>query len=298
MRIKILLIIQATLILLAITTGIEAFAGSVYYDNDTQKNAVKEELLLLLMQETLIEGIEEAFAYPILNDLEEKEDHLKTMKKFDKLAARFRIAASIGAPGNEVLSIDFENVIVAKYEMQLAAASMFSTFESTKELAPVNVEQFEDTVDSVIYLSDRLIEDFIFKDMEGNILSDTKYAALLHLVKMRITILKAIEEAFAYTLLNNIIEKDDFGDSLKEFDLLAGEYKKLEYITLSESQAMADLYARMITAKERLAGTAKKMLDTFEMEGTVKPTEALEFENNIHEFTYVYNRLFDEFVGK
>ena len=298
MRIKILLIIQATLILLAITTGIEAFAGSVYYDNDTQKNAVKEELLLLLMQETLIEGIEEAFAYPILNDLEEKEDHLKTMKKFDKLAARFRIAASIGAPGNEVLSIDFENVIVAKYEMQLAAASMSSTFESTKELAPVNVEQFEDTVDSVIYLSDRLIEDFIFKDMEGNILSDTKYAALLHLVKMRITILKAIEEAFAYTLLNNIIEKDDFGDSLKEFDLLAGEYKKLEYITLSESQAMADLYARMITAKERLAGTAKKMLDTFEMEGTVKPTEALEFENNIHEFTYVYNRLFDEFVGK
>lgn len=114
------------------------------------------------IQSDLLEGVEEAFAYLILDDVNEKNEFFKKMDDFEKRVNNY-IKFSSDIPGDDIDDKELETlntIIKAQKNLVASATAMFESFESGS-LDLNTVQAFEDDIDEIVPLVDILIDDEI-----------------------------------------------------------------------------------------------------------------------------------------
>ena len=109
------------------------------------------------MKSVILEGIEEAFAYPLLDKIIEKEEFYEKMNHFDLLAEEFSIIGHIGAADEELETQLFHNIISNKENLVDAASQMFEDYENNGKINLSSVELFEEKIDILVPLIDEFI---------------------------------------------------------------------------------------------------------------------------------------------
>jgi len=109
------------------------------------------------MKAVTLEGIEEAFAYPLLDAVIEKEEFYENMNHFDLLAKEFAIIAHIDEDGEEIETELFYNIISNKEKLVDSATLMFENYEKVGKIDVQYLELFEENIDTTIPLIDEFI---------------------------------------------------------------------------------------------------------------------------------------------
>jgi len=113
------------------------------------------------IQSDLLEGVEEAFAYVILDDVNEKNEFFKKMDDFEKRVNYYIIFSADGQGDDDAEQIETLNKIIKVQKNLVASATvMFESFESGS-LDLKTVQAFEDDIDAIVPLVDKLIEEEI-----------------------------------------------------------------------------------------------------------------------------------------
>ena len=110
---------------------------------------------------------------------------------------------------------------------------------------------------------------------------------------MRADMLEGVEEAFAYIILKDKIEKEDYAKKVKEFDVMADSFQKTGAL---KEDGLEKTYAAMQNTKAALVSSIDKLHSDFEKKGSVTKHEVREVEDALHRFDSAYFDLFDEYM--
>ena len=163
MRISIGRKLTISYLLVALLVGVLGVIGySNMRETGKQVDVIREEsarlVILTDMKSQIIEGIEEAFAYPLLDDPQEKAEFYEKLDQFDSMAAQFEHIARVGLPGQEVETELYKQIITAKGVLEIAAGNMFESYERDGAVNQSHVASFEEAIYDVIPLIDRFLE--------------------------------------------------------------------------------------------------------------------------------------------
>lgn len=245
-------IFAIALLLLGAALAWPAMAGA---KPGPMEQELRANLMLAAMQADLLEAIEEAFAYQLLNQPEEKDDFKRKIADFDALAARFAKTGYLKMPGNERMARDYPALLAAVSEMRRAADAMFAKYEAGGEADLAAVRIFEEGVDKVTRLYDKLMEDTAHSDIKRAHAGNRKGQQAIHLIRMQSKVLEAVEEAMAALLLNDRQEEKDFYMLLKDFDRWAMEFQKKGLLDDGAKEA----FQAVLAARQAMEAQAKKL---------------------------------------
>ena len=118
-------------------------------------------LFIVLLHANILEAIQEAMAYPVLNDKAEKKDYLEKMAAIDTYIGAFQKTGILNRPGVEKRKEIFSTMLEKKNAMTAAALKMFADFEKTQKLSPEDVRVFEESIDAFTSVFDAMAKEFI-----------------------------------------------------------------------------------------------------------------------------------------
>jgi len=110
------------------------------------------------MRSTFLKGVKEVYAYPLLNDPNEKEKFYGKMGEFDILAGEFESIARIGQAGQEEESELFNKIVANKKDLVISANNVFELYEKNGKVGVQAIEVFESEINTLIPLFDQFIE--------------------------------------------------------------------------------------------------------------------------------------------
>jgi len=110
------------------------------------------------MKAAILEGIEEAFAYPLLDAVIEKEEFYENMNRFDLLTEEFVLIAHIGEVDEQIETQLLNKIILTKERLVDSATIMFEDYESSRKISVLYLELFEQDIDTLIPLIDEFID--------------------------------------------------------------------------------------------------------------------------------------------
>jgi len=116
------------------------------------------------MQADVLEGIEEALAYLVLDDESEKQDFMAKMADFDEAAEKYQSIA-LRADNDEEEEALFSSIVEAKADLLEAADEMFVAFEEDSSDLANHIHTFETHIDEISGLLDEL-EEIEIQDLE------------------------------------------------------------------------------------------------------------------------------------
>jgi hypothetical protein len=144
-----------------VSTLMDQLAAGVVMDVHTRAAEMaaceRAMLQLLLMKSDVLEGVEEAFGYLLLDEAEERADFFKKMDDFDQLAAKFKRMEFLNAAGREDTAVLFYELMAAKERLVVESLSMFVSFETGKMVPYLNVRRFEIAVDKLTLIYEQLL---------------------------------------------------------------------------------------------------------------------------------------------
>lgn len=245
------------------------------------KQKLRANLMLAAMQADILEAIEEAFAYQLLNQPEEKTDFQRKMADFDSLAARFQKTGYLEMPGNERVAQDYPALLAAKKEMQQAAEVMFAKYESAGKADLPAVRIFEERVDKVTRLYDKLMEDTAHAELKRAYAGNRQARQAIHLIRMQSKVLEAVEEAMASLLLNDRQEEKDFFMRLQDFDRWASEFQDKGLL----DKGVGKKFSAMLAARQAMEAQAKKLFAMKRDQGKAWTQALTTFEEKVDHLT-------------
>ncbi len=252
-------------------------------------------LMIGSMQTDMLEGVEEAFAYLLLDSKMEKSEFFDKMRDFDAQAKEFKTLAKKHSAGKNILEL-FGGVQVARVNLEKVAKRMFASFEKTGAPVQVDVRMFDDAVEQLGGLWETLMQAGISESLQKRFIDDKQAASSMHLYHMHAAVLKAVEETFAYLLLNDPVERADFVKKMKEFHTLAEEFKAMRHVYRSEDRLLAIMFHRTMAAKEMVSVSALTLFRDFEREGTPDPEDLLAFEHAVDVFSVTFEQLLEAYI--
>ncbi len=110
------------------------------------------------MKSRILEGIQEAFAYPLLGDPLEKAEFYTNLEQFDTLVAEFKEIAHIGRPGQTEETQLLNQIVAAKEALKIVAVNMIGSYENDGSVNLSQVAAFETEINIVIPLIDKFLE--------------------------------------------------------------------------------------------------------------------------------------------
>ena len=192
------------------------------------------------MQSDLLEGIEAAFTYLILNTQDEKLEFYLKMDDFEDRARNY-IQFDLDHTEDVEKSDKLIEIIQTQRSLVDSAEVMFESFEDG-DLGRKSILAFENHVDEIESLVDELIEmeiadiyehvDEIEKSVLDSDIStesishieNVQIPALIETNRIQLDLLEGIEEAFAYLILNDENEKLEFYLKMEDFEDHAKNY--------------------------------------------------------------------------
>ncbi|MCH8297303.1 MAG: HAMP domain-containing protein [Chloroflexi bacterium] len=164
MRISIGQKLTLSFLLVSLLVGILGFVGFTnMMETAKQIDVITEQETPALIKLTeikshILEGIEEAFAYPLLGDPVEKTEFYTNLEQFDASVAEFREIARIGQPGQTEETQLFKQIVAAKEALKIVADNMFESYEIDGRVNLSQVAAFESEINIVVPLIDRFLE--------------------------------------------------------------------------------------------------------------------------------------------
>jgi hypothetical protein len=263
------------------------------------KNAGQAELRVGLMigsmQADMLEGVEEAFAYLLLDSKLEKSEFFDKMRDLDAQARKFKKLAKQHSAGKNILEL-FGGVQAARVKLEKAANRMFASFEKTGAPVQTDIMMFEDAVDQLTGLWETLMQAGVSESLRKRFIDDKQAASSMHLHHMHAALLEAVEEAFAYLLLNEPVERADFVKNMKDFNRLAAEFKAMGHLYKPGNERHAVQFHKMMAAKEMVSASAQAMFWDFTREGTPDHEDLLEFEHAVDAFGVSFEQLLEDYI--
>jgi len=125
---------------------------------DIREHEVPAAILLQEIESDILEGIKEAFAYLLLNDLTEKAKFLEKMSEVDELFSKFETVAAIGTAEEEEESALFRKIEEGQLLLLAHAERMFTDFEKEGVVNSELVVAFEESVDEILPLINEFVE--------------------------------------------------------------------------------------------------------------------------------------------
>ena len=110
------------------------------------------------MKSQLLEGIEGALAYPLLDDPSEKAEFYEKLRQFDIFAAEFEEITHIGQPGQEEETELFKQIVTSKEAFVKTAVNIFEGYERNGTVNLLHVDAFHNEIDTILPLIDRFLE--------------------------------------------------------------------------------------------------------------------------------------------
>ena len=124
-----------------------------------------------------------------------------------------------------------------------------------------------------------------------NELTQRHTPTLTILQTMESDVLEGIEEAFAYTVLNNELEKQEFEERMADFDVSAAAFQAIAGSQDEEVAEELDTYTSIVQAKEDLVEAANLMFVDFENLGTTSSRSVGAFETNVEQIAAAFEEL-------
>ena len=246
------------------------------------------------MHGVMMEAIEEALAYPVLAEPEEKEDFEGKVREFDLLAVMFEKQAGLDAAGNSDLKASYDDLIAKKKTLVSDAEDFFAVYEKKGMVTDGDVVVLEESIDGFTSAFGPFTESY-FAMVGEEALKDNDHARVaLDLLTMHHTLMEGIEEAFGYVLLNESNEKEEFIANIQMFDDAGAALVNDDYLGESENKAKLAAYTSVMSAKERMVDAAYVMFAEFEDTGEVSKSTADAFEKEVDATTTAYDKLLDE----
>jgi hypothetical protein len=276
------------------TTPVPTTSPVVTVPPATANVSIASAVTLVKMHGAMMEAIEEALAYPLLNNTEEKSDFEAKSAEFDILATQFVREAELDKPENADTKAQFDVILVKKAALVDAAGNFFTAYENELIVTKDNVTVFEEAIDGFTsdfgpftkaYFDSVSVEDF------GD--EDHARSALL-LLAMHHDIIEGVEEAFGYVLLGDTEERADFSLKMQDFDDAAHAFANTAYIEKPENAEILGAYTTMIEAKGAMQTAALVMFDEYEKTGRVTPGVAEAYEIEVDRLTTAYDALLAE----
>jgi flagellar basal body rod protein FlgG len=254
--------------------------------------SVASAITLGKMHAVMMEAIEEALAYPVLDDADEKKDFEAKVAEFDVLAVQFAEEAGLDQPGNAETKEAFDLILVKKGELVETANGFFAVYETDKVVKTENVTVLEESIDAFTTAFGPFTQNYFDRVDEAE--AGDHATAALALLTMHRDIMEATEEAFGYVLLNDTVEKEEFWDTMQEFDAAGNAFVESGYLDKSENAAKLEAYTAMMHAKEQVQSAASAMFAEFEDTGAVSANVGGAFETEVDNLMAAFDTLLDE----
>ncbi len=256
--------------------------------------SVSSAVTLGKMHGAMMEAIEEALAYPLLNSTEEKSDFEAKSAEFDVLAVRFAREAELELPENADTKAQFDAILVKKAALVDAAGNFFAAYEKELIVTKDNATVFEEAIDGFTSDIGPFTKAYFNRVSEDGFGDDEHARSALLLLTMHHDILEGVEEAFGYVLLGETEERDDFSMKMQDFDDAAHAFANTAYIEKPQNAEILGAYTTMIEAKGTMQTAALVMFDEFEKTGRVTPGVAEAYEIEVDRLTTAYDTLLAE----
>jgi len=174
----IIIALLAVIVGLSATIGIIALDSDIFDDDkitpdtvagDISHTEIQIHALIQThkIQSDLLEGVEEAFAYIILDDENEKKEFHQKMNDFDNSFANYIKFDPVYDDADAPLVPHYLPIVQARNDLMASAIIMFDSFESG-DLDMKTVLAFEKNIDELVPIIDRLIESEIAQ-INGNL---------------------------------------------------------------------------------------------------------------------------------
>ncbi|MFH1985153.1 MAG: hypothetical protein ABIL58_25220 [Pseudomonadota bacterium] len=277
----------------------EGMSPAVAATRMTDANRVELEVVMLIgaMQTDMLEGVEEAFAYLVLDSKLEKTEYFEQMDALSAHAKAFKDLAAKHSAGRDLL-VMFDKLQAARTDMDRAAVRMFASFEDTGAPVRADVLAFEDAVDRITTLWGDLMSAGISEDLKNRLIDDKQAQTAVLLLRMHAAALEAIEEAFAYLVLGDEAERADFRMKMKQFNELSIALRSLRHIYGAGNEQHAIMFHRSLAAKEMVSATAIAMFWDFKLEGKADREDVLEFEHAVDMFSLTFEQMITDYLQK
>jgi len=272
------------------TTPTPTPTGTALQDTVSAASAVT----LGRMHGTMMEAIEEALAYPVLENPEEKSDFEAKVAEFDTLAEQFADEAALDQPENAETKEVFDTILVKKATLIGAADDFFTSYEVDMIVKMDDVTAFEESIDDFTSAFGLFTKDYFDRVSEAEFGDDDHARSALALLTMHRDLLEGVEEAFGYVLLGDTDEKDDFWEKMQDFDDAGNTFVKTEYLDQPENMAKLSAYTSMMHAKEQMQTAASSMFAEYEDTGAVSANVANAFETEVDKLTTAFDALLEE----
>jgi len=246
------------------------------------------------MHADMMEAIEEALAYPLLENPEEKTDFEAKVAGFDELADQFVEEAAFTLPENAKTNEEFDAILVKKAALATAAEKYFASYEAEKTVNMDDLSAFEEAIDDFTSAFGPFTKNYFDSVSEADFGDEGHARAALDLLSMHRDLLEGVEEAFGYVLLGNTEEKDDFWQKMQAFDDAGSDFVKDEYLGRPENVAKLNAYTTMMEAKEQMQTSASSMFAEYENTGEVSLNVANAFEVEVDKTTTAFDALLEE----
>ena len=235
---------------------------------------MEKEALAIRMRISAMGSVEEAFAYILTGDIEEKKDFLEGIKFFDRCAERFQKIITSRDTNSAVAAERFSGLRRCHLAMSEAAMVIFEEFERKGSAGRDNLEKFEGAIDELDERLEKLIEDIFGKN--------DSLEMTLEVLRVRATVLAAVEESFAYIVLDDKSEKED---AIAQFDKAAKLISAVEASHCSDPESLSKVRS-VAESLNKLSAERERMHGAFEAKGAKDLETIHEFELAIHRFEY------------
>jgi len=246
------------------------------------------------MHGTMMEAIEEALAYPVLKNTEEKADFAAKSAEFDVLAVQFASEAALDQPANAGTKKAFDAILVKKAKLVETANGFFAVYEKDMVVPKAEVTALENSVDDFTGAFGPFTQDYFDRVSITETGTADHARAALALLTMHHDILEGVEEAFGYVLLNDTMERDDFWMKMQEFDNAAAAFNQSAYLDRPGNSLKLIAFDSMVQAKQEMQTAAATMFIQYENTGTVSAGVAEAFESKVDLLTAEYDNLLAE----
>lgn len=259
---------------------------------------VNSAITLGRMHAVMMEAIEEALAYPVLNVTEEKSDFEAKIAEFYILAGQFAEEAALDDPGNEDTKDAYTSVLEKQVEVVEAAGRFFAAYETDWVADAEDVAIFEESIDAFTSEFGPFTRDYFDHVSQADFDDDDHARSALALLSMHRDILEGVEEAFGYVLLGDTVEKDEFFQKMEDFEVAGSAFVQSAYLDWPENSDILNSYMTMMDAKDRMEVAAEDMFDEYEKTGAVSVDTAMAFETEVDSLTTAYDTLLEDVLAK
>lgn len=278
-------IIVSLAVIVAIAAAPMAFGQGSASKPAEKAGFVKEHTLVFAMQADLMEAIQEAFAYQLLKDTKEKDEFYKKIKDFEDLASKL-----IPLVRDKTVLADLANLVKAKDAVVNAAETMFKKYEANKKPDADAVKAYEASVDALTKLYDKLEDDLGKRAEKAGVLSSQFAETGWHVHRAHADLFEAVEEAMAYALSGDKVEKADFFKKMKDFDEIA-KHLANDPDHLKYDKPKLELLKKVVALKGKLQAAAETMFKDYETKKAAAPEDVKKFEDVVDEITAAFDKL-------